>query len=245
MADVGILRFDITDQIAGRGAWRFTDSRKLWDTSAQLYRDIYERAGMPLLPGYRTIRCTKEDFAAKYDYELGIDAILTLQNGMEKTLQEKFLFTWFGTVTIEYYQNWRTKEPGDWFNIKAQNYFVGYDYPKTGQRLTHWIMLNWPCVTDATARGEIPWQNNRNTRDGARASFRFAHFGDFPDHCITDRHWHPGSPVEQWRGTCSVCGDPILIGGYNKEWNKKKTLRRIPNAPHVPTRPSVCLTCKG
>lgn len=226
MADVGILRFDITDPITGRGAWRFEDARKLWPIATQLYREIFDGLGMSLLPGAESIRCTKDQFIAKYDYELGIDLLLTFSTGMTKTMQEKFLFTKYGTVTIEYYQDWRNQIPGDWFNLKAQNYFVGYDHPKTGQRLTHWILLNWPAVTDATSRNLIPWRTLSNTKDGAMASFRYAYFDEFPPDCVLAMHYHPGALIGRWVGTCAVCG--CQVRGHNVR---------------VPTKRVLCIPC--
>ncbi|GAJ20241.1 unnamed protein product, partial [marine sediment metagenome] len=91
---VGITRFNITDRVRGKGAWRFEDSRKHWPVANALYRQIFTKLGMPLMPGEETIDCAMKEFEAGYDYQLGIDVILRPVAGGEGTLQEKFLFTY-------------------------------------------------------------------------------------------------------------------------------------------------------
>jgi len=142
----GIVRVEIMDSTSGRGGWRFRDSRKLWPAANILYRHLFESVGMPLASGYEVLRCTKDEFEAGYDYALGIDVLLTFENECTATLQEKFLFTKYNTITVEYYQDPRTGDKGDWFNMKCQYYFVGYDFPKTGERFTTWAMLDWSRV---------------------------------------------------------------------------------------------------
>ena len=116
---VGITRIHILDKPNGTGAWRFVESQKRQTAANRLYRLAFERAQMPLLPGTHYIECSAESFNAGYDRQLGIDVWLRFQHGGRATLQEKFLFTEFRTVTVEYYQNWRTQEPGDWFSMNA------------------------------------------------------------------------------------------------------------------------------
>jgi hypothetical protein len=180
MADVGIKRIEITDQMTGRGAWRFKESRKRQPAANSLYRFIFERRGTPLLPGYEVLRCTKNEFIAGYDYALGIDVILTLMDGQEMTMQEKFLFTTFKTVTVEYMQDPNNGEQGDWFNMKAQLYFVGYDRIEA-MDFQDWILLNWSSTQMET---RIHWRMRPNNRDGARANFRYADFNRFPPNCV-------------------------------------------------------------
>lgn len=177
----------ITDKIVGRGSWRFRKSRKLWPVADELYPAILADAGMPLEAGIEYLRCTKDEFEAGYDYAFGVDVLLTLQTGQQMTMQEKFLFTKWNTVTVEYHQDWRTETLGDWFNLRCQYYFVGYDFPETGQRFSDWILLDWPAVVKATGQGKIIWLTNRNVRDGARSDFKYAHFDTFPPECVVAR----------------------------------------------------------
>jgi len=179
MADVGIVRFSIIDEVKGPGSWRFKKSKRRWPVSHRLYREAFNRLDSPLLPDERIVECTRDEFVAGYDYDLGIDVILTLENQTEMTLQEKFLYTSFCTVTVEYMQNPDIDELGDWFKMKAQLYFVGYDR-QNSLTFQEWILLNWSAVQIAA----IPWLERRNGRDGAKASFRYAEFVEFPMDCV-------------------------------------------------------------
>lgn len=139
------------------------------------------------MPGEETIDCTKKEFEAGYDYQLGIDVILRPIGGGESTMQEKFLFTTYKTVTVEHLQDWLTLplELGDWFKLKAQYYFVGYDAERC-LRFTPWILLDWTRLQRATAQGRVPWRLHGNLREkvGARASFISVEFKKVPPDVI-------------------------------------------------------------
>ncbi len=117
----GITRFKILDQLNSKGGERIKDARKYWTHANELYRTIFVDLGMPLLPEDEVIECSKEEFQAGYDYQLGIDVIIRPQNGSESTLQEKFLFTDWNTATVEHCQDWMTLEPGDWFKLNRND----------------------------------------------------------------------------------------------------------------------------
>lgn len=176
---VGITRFNITDEVKGRGAWRFEEAKKRWPAANSLYQEIFAALGMPLLPGEEVIECAKAEFEAGYDYQLGIDVILRPVVGGESTLQEKFLFTDYNTVTIEHCQDWLTLERGDWFKLKAHYYFVGYD-PIGCLQFDPWVLLDWSCLQRATAQGRIKWRLRGNLKDKARASFMYVKIDELP-----------------------------------------------------------------
>jgi hypothetical protein len=205
----GIERINITNELSGGGAWRFWESKRRWLVAHRIYRIVFPT----LLADCEFIECSQEDFDAGYDRSLGIDVFLNFQSGMAATLQEKFLYTKWKTVTVEYMQNRFTDEPGDWFNMRTQYYFVGYDRghldcsTRDGQNKSRvdfekelntgacsickqpftfqdWILLDWPATQRETARGNIRWRLRDNGRDGALSSFRWAFFGDFPMACI-------------------------------------------------------------
>lgn len=182
---VGITRFDITDIVNGRGRSRFDASREYWDIANDLYRRVFKEIGMPLFDGDEIIQCTKEEFQAGYDYLLGIDVILRPESMGECTLQEKYLFTRFNTVTVEHCQDWLSLERGDWYSLKAQYYFVGYDYLQIGS-FDPWVLLDWGKLQRATAQGRIPWRLNCNdiTKVGARASFMNVSFDKLPNDVV-------------------------------------------------------------
>jgi len=187
---VGITRFNITDRVRGAGAWRFEDSRKHWPAANALYRQIFTGLGMLLMPGEETIDCTLKEFEAGYDYQLGIDVILRPVAGGEGTLQEKFLFTDFNTVTIEHCQDWLTLplEPGDFFKLKANYYFVGYD-PTGCLQFDPWVLLDWPRLQRVTAQHRIEWHLRGNYKDKARASFMYVKMDELPEDVCVDSSW--------------------------------------------------------
>lgn len=175
----GITRIRITDRITGRGSHRFTASAKRQPAANKLYQEIFNALNMPLAPGEAELECSLADLRSRYDHALGIDVILELTSGPKITLQEKFLFTTFETVTVEYMNNPRTNERGDWFNLEAQYYFVGYDRDKSLD-FNEWILLSW---TDMVMDQAINWRLRQNQHDGARANFRYAKFDQF-ENCI-------------------------------------------------------------
>ena len=219
--DTGITRIVITDPVHGRGAWRFAESLPLQPIANRLYRETFAGAGLTLLPGEQETRSTGDEFNAGYDKQLGIDVFLRFASGMRATLQEKFLTTGdrFTTVTVEYYQDWRTQEPGDWFALRCDYYFVGY-HQRGIHRFDKWILLDWPAIQRATAQGHIPWQERNNMNDNARASFRFVAFDDIPDRCVFARQ--PGSAQRQALDTLRTIAGP----------NTDQADPRLPKLPH-------------
>lgn len=188
---VGITRFNITDKWSGKGTWRIDESRKYWAVANGLYRQIFTELNISLLEGEEIIDCTMQDFTAGYDYQLGIDLILRSYGQGEMTIQEKFLFTNFKTVTIEHCQDWLSLEPGDWFKLKANYYFVGYDTDKS-LRFTPWVLLDWSRLQRATAQGRIKWRlrDNDKNKDGARSSFMFLNFDNLPPDVVVSSSEH-------------------------------------------------------
>ena len=182
---VGITRFNIIDIYTNEGGKRIQEAKAYWPVANELYRTIFRELRLPLFPGEEIINCTKDEFNAGYDYQLGIDLILRPYGQGESTMQEKFLFTTYNTVTVEHCQDWMTLEPGDWFKLKAQYYFCGYDEGQCFQ-LSPWVLLDWVRLQRATAQGRIPWRLRGNLREkvGARASFMFVEFEKVPPEVI-------------------------------------------------------------
>lgn len=210
----GITRIQITNTPNGRGSWRFIDSRRCFPAANKIYRDGFAKIGAPLEPSDDELRCTKEEFEAGYDYQLGIDVILKFTSGNTATIQEKFLFTLYRTVTVEYWQDWRTQEPGDWFNMKCQYYFTGYDEKKSGL-FNDWIMLDWARVMLATSQGRIRWNEKPNKEDGARASFRYVPFHELPTDTIVMR------PTMLQSNCQSEINWPDYKGEYRPTWPRE------------------------
>lgn len=183
---VGITRFKIKGEYTTPGGQRFIDAMKYWDRANNLYRQIFACVKMPLFDGEEIIECTREEFEAGYDYQLGIDLILRPIGYCESTLQEKFLFTSFNTLTIEHCNDWLTLTPGDWYKLKANYYFVGYDKEQICGTLYPWILVNWQELVHQTALGHIAWKLRGNdvAKVGARASFMYVPFNKVPNKAV-------------------------------------------------------------
>ena len=214
MRKAGITRIAINEKPTGPGSQRFRDAEKLWETAAALYRDVFASKGMPLREGYEKLSTPFAAFEAGYDHALGIDVFLLFDSGMESTIQEKFLFTRYNTVTVEYMQDWRKEIQGDWFNLRAQYYFTGYRYDPKVIAFDRWILLDWPACQRATAAEEILWQERCNQNDGARASFKYFPMTDFPPSCViaegSDYHLPvvDASPQQPSPAPCARCSRP-------------------------------------
>ena len=125
------------------------------------------------------------------DVRFAIDVQLTLPTGMILTGQEKFLshkYASFRTVTVEYWQNPQTQEPGDWFHLAPQFYFAGY---AAQDSFDPWVLLDWPQVVLATHAGTLRWEGNQNKDGRARASFRFCRMDTIPDECVIACSFRP------------------------------------------------------
>lgn len=120
------------------------------------------------------------------DVEFAIDVNIRFPSQMLLLGQEKFLshyYAKYGSLTIEYEQNQFTGEPGDWFKIGVQFYFVGY-CNKDGSGFDPWILVNWPSVVLATHQNQIKWYENKNKDGSARASFRYCYMDNIPAYCV-------------------------------------------------------------
>lgn len=192
--------------VGGRGAWRFLEAEKRWPAANAIYRSVFHQLGMTIADDDIVKMLDKGDYRASFDGEFGIDVILRTKSGYRMTVQEKLLSYGQTTVTVEYMQDWRNGVRGDWFQLGCQYYFVGY-HDKDDPNLHSWILLNWPEVRRLSEQMKIPWRERKNTKDGARSSFNFAHFRLFPPSCVL---------AVQYRGSAatinpSACQMPQLV----------------------------------
>lgn len=179
MTICGITRYHIIGAINGSGANRFERSAMRHSQADLIYRNIFYRLGMPLLPTTEHIEISKEDFAAGYDRFLGIDVHLKTERQLAFTLQEKYLYEKnYHHVTVEYMQDHERDTPGDWFNLRCQLYFVGYDRYLTGE-FDEWVLLNWVSFQMAIENG-LQFDVRKNGKDGARASLACVPFRALP-----------------------------------------------------------------
>lgn len=185
----GITRIDIDSQVAKIG--RFAQSRKYWSKAENLYQLIFANINPLIDDKIEYLEVKIEEHEAGYDRFLGIDVILTHQTEMSSTIQEKILFTDWGTVTVEYYNKPGSREAGgDWFDLRTDYYFVAYGKVRINSDKTEylffkeWILLNWVKIKEATGQGRIKWLDKNNTRSPAQASFRYIFIKDIPQDCI-------------------------------------------------------------
>ena len=172
----GIERIKIIKNNKGPGAWRFGVGHNAHSQINQIYSNNFDLIDNSC----EYVEVTPEEKLARYDIDFGVDVILTLKNGSTCTIQEKILLTNFHTVTVEYHQDYKTSEPGNWFKLKCGFYFVGYIGHKNSSRLLRYILLDWNQVK----RSNIDWQTDYNRKDNARSNFKYAPFGDFPANSI-------------------------------------------------------------
>ncbi len=123
------------------------------------------------------------------DFNYAIDVELKLVNGMVITGQEKFreYSEWMeekqiSDVTVEYYNDPYLKIEGDWFNMAAQIYFVGFA-SMDEKKFTRWILLDWIRVVVQANLTLIKWGMIQN-RPPAKANAKYAPFSSFDKYCV-------------------------------------------------------------
>lgn len=182
LPEAGVVRITIDTPTYGAGARRFNLQALHTEKANRLYHHIFATLGMPLLDGTDTVAVQSNTIGGLLDSQLGIDVVLTFRNMMCSTLQEKFLITRHRTVTVEYMQDPRSQEWGDWHWLACQYYFVGYER-YGGDSFQDWALFDWPKLVRATQHKKIPWQHYQNHRDNARASLMSVKFRHIPMDC--------------------------------------------------------------
>jgi hypothetical protein len=164
-----------------------------------IYRQAFNNVGIVLADGDDTVEVTKEEAAARYDWQEGIDLIFTTRSGHRMTAQAKFLTYPNSTATFE--EKKTSGDAGAWYYCTAQYYFIGYtrkywDYhtrnvlPDAVCDFQDWIMLDFAALRRADASSGIHWYFRENKFDGRRSTFRYIYFDDIPVSCIVSR-FHP------------------------------------------------------
>lgn len=91
----------------------------------------------------RSDRNSKKSKLMFMDKHFAIDTILRFENGAMITIQEKTLThekEEFNAFTIEYYNDPKIKDRGDWFKIAAQLYFFGYANKEENGYNKYWLI---------------------------------------------------------------------------------------------------------
>lgn len=181
--EYGITRYHITDRVQGPGANRFEWAEMRQPQADLIYRMVFDRTGVPLLPGIQHIDVSKADWEAGYDRFFGVDTHLKTVLNQPFTLQEKFLGKDYHALTVEYFQDHQKGITGDWFNLRAQIYFCGYDRHNRGE-FDEWMLVNWPALQMAITRYRINFIVKQNGSDNARASLACIDFRQVPNEVI-------------------------------------------------------------
>jgi hypothetical protein len=158
--------------------WRRQQELRLRPVADKYYSDLFGKE-------ITVNRFEKEDDFI-LDKEFAMDVKITFSNGLILTGQEKFLsakYSSFQSVTVEYMQDPKINEPGDWFKLGVQFYFVGYaNQTETG--FYPWVMLDWTATVLATNNGELEWISNKNKDGHAKASFVYIPMQNIPEYCV-------------------------------------------------------------
>ena len=132
------------------------------------------------------------------DTEFHIDLKITLKNNSQVTGQEKALsheFYKFRTFTMEFYQNWRTKEPGEFFKIASQFYLHGYS-DKTGFEFAEWKIIDLFRLIYWLRETPIERLEAKTRRaSGSRASFLWMDYDKIPQAFIVKERLNPPQDV--------------------------------------------------
>ena len=158
--------------------WRYKQSLLGRPIADKLYRQTFG----PKIAIERTDRYEQKVL----DIQFAIDLQITFPCGFILLGQEKFLSAEqakYKTLTVEFMQDPKTGEGGDWFKLAAQFYFCGY-FTRDQKDFDPWVLVNWPAVVLATHTGQIKWGERQNMDGRARASFRFCYIHALPVACI-------------------------------------------------------------
>ena len=95
----------------------------------QFINEIYENTFNNIKSIYRSDRNNENKTFDILDKDLGIDTIIIFENESKISFQEKSLRDKkknFQQITLEYFNDPKTNDTGEWFKIIAQFYFFGY-----------------------------------------------------------------------------------------------------------------------
>jgi hypothetical protein len=151
-----------------------------------LMNEIYRSVFPTLAHGQKSIQVSKEEAEARYDHKEGIDVILTMDDGLRLTVQEKLLTTHFDTVTFE--ERKKNGEPGGWYYGTSQLYIVAYNrqYPKS-LLIEEYMLMNFTTLKVIDSIDIIDWKFNKNKKDGRTEDFRYLRFKEVPKECIVSQ----------------------------------------------------------
>jgi hypothetical protein len=135
----------------------------------------------------KIIRFEKEGGPHVLDREFAIDLKVLLPSGGQVSGQEKALsfscYKW-KTFTIEFWQNRKTQEPGEWFKIASQFYLSGYS-DASGCEFVEWKIVHMlPLLTWLRRCNPQKLASKCKASGGSRAAFLPIPYNKLPSECI-------------------------------------------------------------
>lgn len=181
----GIERIHITESGLGSRMEMAMEHEGLLNS---IYREIFRT----LAPGEIITRVAKESVLSRYDHLEGIDVILTTQDGVRMTLQEKVLTYHRDTLTVELKKN--SGKKGAWYYCTAQYYFVGYnrryvrDRKNNPIQFDNWILVDFAMLKWEAINNNVPWNDvKQNQHENRRSTFQHVDFDNIPLNCVLAR----------------------------------------------------------
>lgn len=153
-----------------------------------IVNEIYRNVFQDLADGVEVLEIERDEAVALYDYKEGVDAILTMRDGMRMSVQEKVLTFSKSTVTFE--ENKQSGVPGAWYYCTAQLYFVGYSRHYKESKIPgiqDWILIDYNALRLFDLSCPLEWRFNKNKNDRRTNGFRFIHFDQVPENCVVSR----------------------------------------------------------
>lgn len=139
---------------------------------------------LPLKEGSEVERVSRDSVLGRYDWNEGIDVILTLMDGSRITLQEKCIFQNFDTVTFEEKKGYGKQ--GAWYYCTAQLYFC---CKINNDMVTNYVLIDLVRLKILSNQGKIFWYYRKGLT-GDCNEFRYIWMQDVPQECILARHFH-------------------------------------------------------
>lgn len=167
----------------------FADDMAFANIAKPLQDEVYQY----MWPGCIIRRYSKED-NFMFDRDFHIDVEITLPNqskiwGQEKALRR--MYSKYNTFTMEYYQNRKTCEKGEFFNIHAQFYLHGYlniDSPlEDTPRFTTWHLIDLFRLFDWLSIWTSTKLESHTRPSSSRASFFQIDYDLLPKDCVMQK----------------------------------------------------------
>lgn len=132
-----------------------------------------------IIPSVEHVECLpKIEDQLVIDREFHIDVIISYANGVSKGMQFKVLsphYSKYGTFTVEFYQNHRTKEKGEFFHCFAELWFHGYFNSDYTALCNQWDLIKFLEYREYLTNKHTISELEAQTRSGQHSTASFFH----------------------------------------------------------------------